>query len=81
MFYRDDLYSTSDAATQDEPGVSHRLPRARMSFLTIRRLLSKRDMQELFPGAEIIEEKLWGVTKSLIAVSVPPQQNYTHEHS
>ena len=33
------------------------------------RLLSKRDLQELFPGAEIIEEKFMGVTKSLIAVS------------
>ena len=39
------------------------------------RLLSKRDMQELFPGAEIIEEKFCGITKSLIAISVPPKQN------
>jgi 2-polyprenyl-3-methyl-5-hydroxy-6-metoxy-1,4-benzoquinol methylase len=36
------------------------------------RLLSKGDMQELFPGAEIIEEKFCGITKSLIAVSVVP---------
>jgi hypothetical protein len=33
------------------------------------RLLGKRDLQILFPGAEIIEEKFWGITKSLIAVS------------
>ncbi|HSK42690.1 MAG TPA: methyltransferase domain-containing protein [Candidatus Binatia bacterium] len=36
------------------------------------RLLSKRDMQELFPGAKIIEEKFCGITKSLIAVSPLP---------
>jgi 2-polyprenyl-3-methyl-5-hydroxy-6-metoxy-1,4-benzoquinol methylase len=35
------------------------------------RLLSKRDMQELFPEAEIIQEKFLGMTKSLIAVSLP----------
>jgi len=33
------------------------------------RLLSKRDLQALFPGADIIEEKFLGITKSLIAVS------------
>jgi hypothetical protein len=33
------------------------------------RLLSKRDLQELFPGAEIIQERFMGITKSLIAVS------------
>jgi hypothetical protein len=33
------------------------------------RLLGKRDLQQLFPGAEIIEEKFMGITKSLIAVS------------
>jgi hypothetical protein len=37
--------------------------------------LSKRDMQELFPGAEIIEEKFCGITKSLIAVSAAPCPN------
>jgi ubiquinone/menaquinone biosynthesis C-methylase UbiE len=36
------------------------------------RLLSKGDLQELFPGAEIIEEKFLGITKSLIAVSAAP---------
>jgi hypothetical protein len=36
------------------------------------RLLSKRDLQELFPGVEIIEEKFCGITKSLIAVSAVP---------
>jgi 2-polyprenyl-3-methyl-5-hydroxy-6-metoxy-1,4-benzoquinol methylase len=36
------------------------------------RLLSKRDMQELFPGAEIVEERFCGITKSLIAVSAVP---------
>ncbi len=35
------------------------------------RLLSKRELAELFPGAEIIEEKFCGLTKSLIAVSAP----------
>jgi 2-polyprenyl-3-methyl-5-hydroxy-6-metoxy-1,4-benzoquinol methylase len=33
------------------------------------RLLSKSDMETLFPGAEIIEEKFYGITKSLIAVA------------
>jgi hypothetical protein len=32
-------------------------------------LLSKRDMRKLFPGADIIEEKFLGITKSLIAAS------------
>jgi len=36
------------------------------------RLLGKRDLQELFPSAEIIEEKFCGITKSLIAVSAVP---------
>jgi hypothetical protein len=35
-------------------------------------LLSKREMRELFPGAEIIEEKFLGMTKSLIAASPLP---------
>jgi 2-polyprenyl-3-methyl-5-hydroxy-6-metoxy-1,4-benzoquinol methylase len=34
-------------------------------------LLTKREMQELFPGAEIIEERILGMTKSLVAVSAP----------
>ena len=34
------------------------------------RLLGKKDLQELFPKAEILEEKFCGVTKSLIAVSL-----------
>jgi 2-polyprenyl-3-methyl-5-hydroxy-6-metoxy-1,4-benzoquinol methylase len=33
------------------------------------RLLSRRDLEKLFPGAEIREEKFLGITKSLIAVS------------
>jgi ubiquinone/menaquinone biosynthesis C-methylase UbiE len=36
------------------------------------RLLSKDDLQELFPAAEIIEEKFLGITKSFIAVSAAP---------
>jgi Methyltransferase domain len=36
------------------------------------RLLSRKNLQELFPGAEIIEEKFCGITKSLIAVSAVP---------
>src|ERR1700743_1972302 len=32
------------------------------------RLLTKRDMESLFPGAEIIEEKFWGITKILISI-------------
>jgi hypothetical protein len=39
------------------------------------RLLTKRDLKELFPGAEIIEEKFFGITKSLIAVSAVPCQD------
>jgi hypothetical protein len=35
-------------------------------------LLSKRELQELFPGAIIIKEKFLGMTKSLIAVSAAP---------
>ena len=35
------------------------------------RLLSKRDLQELFPGAEIVRERFCGITKSLVAVSAP----------
>ena len=35
-------------------------------------LLSKRDMEQLFPGAEILKEKFFGITKSLIAVSPLP---------
>jgi hypothetical protein len=38
------------------------------------RLLSKRDLRELFPGAEIIQERFCGITKSLIAVSRNPLQ-------
>jgi SAM-dependent methyltransferase len=33
------------------------------------RLLSARDLQELFPRAEIVKERFMGITKSLIAVS------------
>jgi Methyltransferase domain len=33
------------------------------------RLLSKSDLQELFPGSEIREERFLGMTKSLIAIS------------
>jgi hypothetical protein len=36
------------------------------------RLLSRRNLQELFPNAEIIEEKFCGITKSLIAVYALP---------
>jgi hypothetical protein len=42
---------------------------AEMEDLVNMRLLSKSDLQELFPGAEIIEERFLGITKSLIAVS------------
>jgi len=33
------------------------------------RLLGRKELQQLFPGAEIVEEKFFGLTKSLIAVS------------
>jgi hypothetical protein len=42
---------------------------AEMEDLINMRLLGKRDLQELFPNAEIIEERFLGITKSLIAVS------------
>ncbi len=35
------------------------------------RLLSKRDLEELFPEAEIVKERFCGITKSLVAVSAP----------
>ena len=35
------------------------------------RLLSQRDLQELFPEAEIVKEKFFGITKSLVAASAP----------
>jgi hypothetical protein len=35
-------------------------------------LLSKKELQALFPGAIIIKEKFLGITKSLIAVSAVP---------
>jgi len=34
------------------------------------RLLSNKDLQELFPGADFVEEKFLGIPKSLIAVSL-----------
>jgi len=38
-------------------------------------LLGKKEMQQLFPGAKIVEEKFLGITKSLIAVAPLPSQN------
>lgn len=44
------------------------------------RLLSRKDLQELFPGAEILEEKFCGITKSLIAVTTfAPEQRPREE--
>ena len=37
-------------------------------FLRDVRLLRARDLRRLFPGARVIRERFWGVTKSLIAV-------------
>ena len=37
------------------------------------RLLTKKDMQQLFPGASIYEEKFFGLTKSVIAYRFPAQ--------
>jgi SAM-dependent methyltransferase len=39
------------------------------------RLLSRRELADLFPGARIIEERFLGMTKSLIAVSALPSPN------
>jgi len=39
------------------------------------RLLARRDLQELFPGAQIIQERFWGIPKSLIAVSSLPSED------
>jgi hypothetical protein len=41
------------------------------AMLSSIRLLDKREMQRLFPDAEIFEEKFLGLTKSLIAVKTP----------
>jgi hypothetical protein len=38
-------------------------------------LLGKKELQKLFPGAQIIEQKFLGVTKSLIAVAPLPYRN------
>jgi SAM-dependent methyltransferase len=35
------------------------------------RLLGRKELQQLFPGAEILKERFCGMTKSLIAVSSP----------
>ncbi len=42
---------------------------AELADLAGLRLLGRREMAELFPGAEIIEERFLGITKSLIAVA------------
>lgn len=52
----------------------HSDPGDREDFARMR-LLSKRDLQDLFPEAEIMEEKFLGITKSLIAVSAAPCPN------
>ncbi|MBD3168376.1 MAG: methyltransferase domain-containing protein [candidate division Zixibacteria bacterium] len=38
-----------------------------MAFINSLRLLSKRELRQIFPDAEIWEEKVWGLTKSFIA--------------
>ena len=40
------------------------------AFIDSIRLLTKENMQQLFPDAVIIEEKVLGLTKSLIAMRV-----------
>ena len=45
------------------------------------RLLGKRDLQDLFPGAEIIRERFLGITKSLIAVSKERPQSASQSSS
>jgi hypothetical protein len=37
-------------------------------YLADVRLLSFGEMRQLFPGARVIRERLWGITKSLVAV-------------
>jgi hypothetical protein len=39
-------------------------------FLNDIKLLDKSDLQQFFPGAKILSERVLGVTKSLIAVRV-----------
>lgn len=49
--------------------------RAELLELENTHLLGKRELQKLFPGAQIIEQKFLGVTKSLIAVAPLPYPN------
>lgn len=42
-------------------------PKAARQYLDEIRLLDKNEMGELFPAAKILEEKAWGLTKSLTA--------------
>ena len=49
--------------------------RAELTELENTYLLGKKELQKLFPGAQIIEEKFLGVTKSLIAVAPLPSPN------
>jgi hypothetical protein len=49
--------------------------RAELTELENTYLLGKKELQKLFPGAQMIEEKFLGVTKSLIAVAPLPSPN------
>jgi len=43
-------------------------------YLNDVRLLDAAGLRALFPGAQIVRERFCGLTKSLVAVSVPPPE-------
>ena len=49
--------------------------RRNRSLATSIRLLSKKELMDLFPDATIYEEKFWGLTKSFIVYAIESVNN------